>query len=101
MKTTTKERYENIKKALDNGMSCLAATHKFNASMSTISRVKAAKSYEDFVQNGRTNAKKIISIKPVAKKSNKVETPKDTIKSKAKVVSKKSPWDKVKSFFGI
>lgn len=98
MQTTTKERYQKIKQALDNGMGSLAATKKFNASMTTISRIKTSKNYEEFLTIGKP-AQRQLKIKPATKKVATKAIPK-TQKTQPQV-ARKSPWDKLKSFFGI
>lgn len=93
---TTKERYTSIKKSLNNGMSVLAATKKYNASMTTISRIKQAKSYDDFVKISQIGDKSTRA----RIKANKSTQAKKVTKPQVQE-QKKSPWDKLKSFFGI
>lgn len=101
---TTKDRYAKIKQALNNGMSQLSATKKFNASMSTISRIRSSKNYEDFISTSSIASKqRRLKIKPVDNRREKVPTV-DEARKQIKAYNKnhkKSPWGKLKSFFGI
>ena len=69
---TTKERYNNIKKALNEGMSQLSITKRFNASMTTVNRIKISENYADFIAMSKEGDKqRRLKIKAATKVDNR------------------------------